>query len=102
MSFSPEIVAAVMRHMNDDHADDCAIICRALGGPPDTTSAVMSGMDSAAAYFDATVGDSVVPVRVPFSQTLIERAQVRVEITQLYYTACERLGLPARTSEQGH
>ena len=97
MSFAPEVVAAIMAHMNGDHADDCAVICRALGDQPDTSAAVMSGMDSDAAYFEATVGDTVVPIRIPFRQTLTERAQVRVEIVRMYDEACARLGLPTRS-----
>ena len=97
MSFAPDVVAAVLHHMNSDHADDCAVICRALGGQPDTTTAVMSGMDGDAAHFDATVGGAVVAVRIPFSHTLTQRAEIRVEITQMYHDACERLGIPGRT-----
>ena len=97
MSFAPDVVAAVLRHMNTDHADDCAVICRALGGQPDTSTAAMSGLDGDAAYFDAAVGGVVVPVRIPFSHTLTERREIRVEITQMYHDACERLGLPRRT-----
>lgn len=96
MIFTPDVVAQVLRHMNDDHADDCVLICRAQGGQPDTVTAAMSGLDPDAAYFDAVVGDGVVPVRVAFRQPLTERAQVRVEITQLYVDACGQLGLPAR------
>ena len=44
--------------MNGDHADNCVVIYRALGDQPDTAAAVMSGMDSDAAYFEATVGDT--------------------------------------------
>lgn len=97
MSFAPDVVTAVLRHMNTDHLDDCAVICRALGGQPGTTTAVMSDLDSDAVYFDATVGGTVMPVRIPFSQTLTQRAQIRVEITQMYHDACTRLGLEGRT-----
>jgi putative heme iron utilization protein len=97
VSFSPDVVAAVLHHMNNDHADDCAVICRGLGGQREATAAVMSGLDSEAAYFEATVNGEVVPVRIPFRQTLTERAQIRVEVTQMYYDACARLGLPSRT-----
>jgi hypothetical protein len=97
MSFSPDVVAQIMRHMNTDHGADSVLICRAQGGQPGATAAIMTGMDADAAYFDATVDDGVVPVRVPFSRTLTERAQVRAEITQLYVDACAQLGVPART-----
>lgn len=97
MSFAPEVVAAIMAHMNGDHAEDCVVLCRALGDQPETTTAVMSGMDTDAAYFEATVGDTVVPIRIPFRQTLTERAQVRVEIVRMYDEACAKLGLPTRS-----
>lgn len=29
---TPEVVAAVARHMNDDHADDCVVLARVWGG----------------------------------------------------------------------
>ena len=28
--FTPDVVEAVMAHMNGDHADDCVVICRVL------------------------------------------------------------------------
>uniref|UniRef100_UPI002594DDC9 DUF2470 domain-containing protein n=1 Tax=uncultured Gordonia sp. TaxID=198437 RepID=UPI002594DDC9 len=43
--FSPDVVAAVLAHMNDDHADDSLLICRALGGRPDAVAARMTGFD---------------------------------------------------------
>ena len=102
MTFPPDVVTAVLRHMNNDHADDCVLICRGLGGQPGTTRAVMSDVDGNAAYFDATVGDTVVPVRVPFREPITQRPQIRAEVTWMYYEACARLGVPARTSEPDH
>jgi Domain of unknown function (DUF2470) len=96
MAFSPDVVTAVLRHMNNDHAEDCVVICRGLGGQPGTTRAVMSDVDADAAYFEATVDDLVVPVRIQFRQRLTERPQIRVEVTWMYHEACDRLGLPAR------
>ncbi len=102
MPFPADVVAAVLRHMNNDHADDSVLICRALGQQPDTTRAVMSDVDGEAAYFDATVGDAVVPVRIPFRAPITERPQIRAEVTWMYHEACARLGVPARTSENHH
>lgn len=101
MTFSPDVVTAVLRHMNTDHADDCVVICRGLGGLPATTRAVMSDVDADAAYFEAAVDDRVVPVRIPFRQRLTERPQLRVEVTRMYHEACDRLGIPIeqRTDE---
>ncbi|MDI1460179.1 biliverdin-producing heme oxygenase [Catellatospora sp. KI3] len=97
--FPPEVIAQIMRHMNDDHADDSLLICRAaLPEPtrPRTSSAAMSGMDAAGIEFRAVVDGVDTPVRVPFAARLTERAQVRVEVTRLYREACQILGVPAR------
>jgi hypothetical protein len=96
MTFSPEVVTAVLSHMNEDHSEDSVLICRALGGTPDATAARMSGLDNDAAYFEATVGQATVDIRIPFSERLTERPQIRAEVTRMYAEACARLGLPAR------
>ena len=97
--FSPDVVAAVARHMNDDHADDSLVICRGLGGRPDATAARMSGMDADGIDFAAETGEGPVSVRVPFGQRLTERPQVRAEVVRLYDEACRSLGLEPRTAE---
>jgi putative heme iron utilization protein len=96
VTFPPEVVAAVARHMNDDHADDSVLICRALGGAPGTTAATMTGLDGDGLDFLATVDGVDRTVRVPFSRTLTERAEVRPEVVRLYQEACTVLGIEAR------
>jgi putative heme iron utilization protein len=96
---TPDVVAAIMRHMNGDHAEDCLLICQSLGGRPQATAAVMSDMDQEAIEFQATVDGREVPIRIPFSTTLTERAQVRVEVTRMYHEARAQLGLSARPDE---
>ncbi|GGM46828.1 DUF2470 domain-containing protein [Dactylosporangium sucinum] len=95
--FTDEIVAAVRRHMNDDHAEDSLLICRTLGGRPDATAAAMTGMDGDGIDFTAVVDGRDVPVRVPFSRPLTERAEVRPEVVRMYREACAALGVPARS-----
>ncbi|MFC0531401.1 DUF2470 domain-containing protein [Phytohabitans kaempferiae] len=94
--FTPDVVEAIMRHMNGDHADDCRVIVRGLGGQPDATSAAMSGMDADGMDFLATVDGSAVQVRVPFSTRLTERRQVRGEAARMYRDACAHLGIEPR------
>jgi putative heme iron utilization protein len=91
--FTPEVVAQIARHMNDDHADDNVLICRGLGGRPNTSAARMSGMDADGMDFLATVDGAEVPVRVPFSTRLTERRQVRTEAVRMYTEACAALGI---------
>ncbi|MBM2619092.1 DUF2470 domain-containing protein [Actinoplanes sp. LDG1-06] len=82
--------------MNDDHADDNVLIVRALGGVSAATAARMSGMDADAMEFKAVVDGIEVPVRVPFSERLTERRQVRAEAVRMYRDACEALGQEPR------
>ncbi|GIF19530.1 putative heme iron utilization protein [Actinoplanes tereljensis] len=91
--FTPEVIAQIARHMNDDHADDNVLIVRALGGIPSATAARMSGMDADALEFKAVVDGIEVPVRVPFAERLTERRQVRTEAVRMYRDACAALGV---------
>lgn len=94
--FSPEVVAAIARHMNDDHADDNVTICRGLGGQPDATAATMTGMTPGGIEFAATVDGAPVPVVIPWGEPITERAQVRMEVVRLHAEAAAALGLPPR------
>ena len=94
--FTPDVVGAVCRHMNDDHAEDSLLICRTLGGQPAATRARATGLDAEGMEFAVTVHDIEVPVRVPFAHRLTERVQIRQEVVRMYREACERLGLPPR------
>jgi len=94
--FGSDVVAAVSRHMNDDHAADCLLICRTLGGRPDATAAAMTGMDATGIEFTVTVGDADETVRVPFSRPLSERAEVRPEVVRMYRDACAAAGVAPR------
>ncbi|MEV4562199.1 DUF2470 domain-containing protein [Nonomuraea sp. NPDC049419] len=91
--FTPDVVEAIKRHMNDDHAEDGLLIVRALGGRPDAGTAVTSDVDAEAITFTIDGGERV---RVPWGETLTERAQVRKAVVRLYREACEKLGVPAR------
>jgi hypothetical protein len=82
--------------MNGDHAEDCAVICRVLGGRPDTTAAVMTGVDLDGFAFVATDPAGAHEVRVRFSAPLADRAQIRTEAARMYHESAAALGLPPR------
>lgn len=98
--FGSAVTTAVLRHMNDDHAEDSLLICRALGDVPAAESAAMSGMDPAAIHFVAQVDGAPVEVRIPWSGPITERGQIRAEVVRMYHEARTVLGLPAR--DGGH
>ncbi|MEU8263407.1 DUF2470 domain-containing protein [Micromonospora sp. NPDC048999] len=97
--FPPEVVAAVSRHMNDDHADDALLICRTLGGQPSAAQARTTGLDADGIDFAVTADGAEVPVRIPFAHRLTERAQIRQEVVRMYREACQQLGVPPRSAD---
>jgi len=96
--FSPEVVEAVRRHMDEDHRDDSLLIVRSLGGVPQATAATMSGLDEAGAVFLAATDEGEVTVRVPWSEPIAERAQIRAEVVRMYHEACAALGVEPRAA----
>jgi putative heme iron utilization protein len=92
--FTHEVVGQIMRHMNDDHPDDSLLIVRALGGHRGATAARMSGMDADGIDFAATVDGVETAVRLPWTERLTERAQVRREVVAMHERA--RAALEAR------
>lgn len=96
--FAPEVVAAICRHMNDDHPDDSLLICRTLGGVSDAVDATAVHVDAAAMRFQASRSDGTsATVEVPFATPAIERKQVRVAVVELYERACAAAGVTPRS-----
>lgn len=89
--FDDDVVAAVMRHMNDDHSDDNLLIVRAFA-KADATAAVMTDLDKSAGYWEAD-GEQIT---IPWPIEVTERPHVRVAVVKLYEDACDKLGVPQR------
>ena len=94
-SFSPEVVAAVLHHMNDDHRDDNLLIARAFGDRA-AESAAMVDLSEHEGRWTYTVGGEERPLGVPWTTTISERAEIRREIVVIYDRACAELGLEPR------
>jgi putative heme iron utilization protein len=97
--FGPDVVEAIMRHMNDDHADDSVVICRAFGGRADVEQVTMTGLDGDGMDFTAVAPEGEVAIRVPWGEPLTERAQVRAEVVRLHTEACDQLGIEPAPGE---
>lgn len=96
MTFSQQVVDAVLAHMNDDHTHDSLLIVRAFARP-DAVEATMTGLDGAAGVFTATTATGTHEVRVPWpAGPISERGEIRREVVALYDEACARLGVSAR------
>ena len=89
--FEPEIVLAVLRHMNEDHAHDSLLIVRTLGAQPTATSVVLTSIDPDGATYKAMLptGDSI-DVILGWSSTITERPQFRGEFARWYQEAVTR------------
>ncbi len=94
-TFSPDVVAAICRHMNDDHPDDALLICRTLGGQPDAARVRTVGVDGQALHLQAEVAGRPVPVCVAFATPVQEWAEVRQAVVELQARACAQMGIPA-------
>jgi hypothetical protein len=93
--FSDDVITAVLAHMNDDHRDDSLIIVRAFA-EPDATDAIMTGLDSEAGQWSATVADRTIPVSVRWGTAITQRPGIRREVALLYREACSVLGIEPR------
>ncbi|KDA05057.1 hypothetical protein DC31_03330 [Microbacterium sp. CH12i] len=97
--FESDVVAAILRHMNVDHADDNFLIARAFATASDLkiTDAVMTDLDGHSGVWQITRAGIPEELRVPWPGGPIdERAAVRREIVALYDVACEKLGIEPR------
>lgn len=100
-SFPPEIVDAVLRHMNSDHTDDNLVIMRA-NGVPNAAQATMTALDAQGGTWrvvtaDGTSDDHTTDVRIPWTIPVGERADIRKAVVLLYRSACRTLGIEPRT-----
>ncbi|MCU0309642.1 MAG: DUF2470 domain-containing protein [Acidimicrobiales bacterium] len=99
-TFPPEVVEAITRHMNDDHAEDNLRICRALGAHPDATAARLTGLDGDGMDFSVSTTGGDATDRILWPERITERAEVRVAVVRLHDEACRLLGVtpPAHDS----
>jgi hypothetical protein len=95
MTFGEDVVAAVLRHMNDDHTGDSLVIVRGFAEAR-ATAAAMTGLDAEAGEWSAEVDGENRQVRIPWLGPVTERADIRREVVALYDAGLERLGLPPR------
>ncbi len=93
--FSPEVVDAVLAHMNGDHTDDNVLIVRAFAGR-DPESARMIDLDHRGGTWRYTVAGEDSELHLPWSRELSERPEIRREIVSLYDAACAKLGVEPR------
>jgi hypothetical protein len=95
-AFAPEIVDAVLHHMNDDHRDDSLLIVRAYADDQ-ATAATMTSLDEDGGTWRYAAGGVEREVTVPWSIEVTERPHIRKAVVFLYREACRRLGVEPRS-----
>lgn len=94
--FSPDVVAAVLHHMNDDHVEDNVLIVRAFSDR-DVRDATMHDLDEHGGTWRYVLDGEEHELHIPWPAGQIgERAEIRREIVALYDAACGKLGVEAR------
>ena len=94
-TFSPDIINAVLAHMNGDHNDDNLLIAQAFGDPDAETSMMVDLDENEGSWVFTVAGDQRM-LDVPWSAPISERAEIRREIVVLYDRACAKLGITPR------
>ncbi|WP_354496738.1 DUF2470 domain-containing protein [Mycetocola sp. 2940] len=94
-TFSPEIVDAVLRHMNTDHPGDSLVIARAFADPA-AEAAVMIDLDGNGGVWSVSSATGEMTAKIEWASPVTERSGIRREVVALYDAACERLGIPPR------
>jgi hypothetical protein len=83
---TPDIVDAVCRHMNDDHAAETLDLARVEA--PDAISATVVGLDLDALVIDVRRPEGHhPPLRLPWPEPLRDRADIRRQIVVLHESA---------------
>ncbi len=105
MDLTPDVVNAVLHHMNDDHTDDSLIIVRAFINES-ATSATMVDLDAEGGYWTYTTDGAAAGVNTPsdklkvnWSIPINERPDIRKAVVFLYRAACEKLGILLREEQ---
>jgi len=97
-AFPPDVVAAVCRHLNDDHAADLLLIARTLGGLPAAASATAVGIDAESLQVAARLDGRTEQVRIAFAAPASQRSQLRFAVVELH----ERARREAATTHREH
>lgn len=86
--FTPDVVDAVRRHMNDDHVEDTLLIARRIAGVGHARRARVVDLDPAGMTLEIDTGaDRPITSRVPWPHTPEDRADIRHQIVELHSRA---------------
>ena len=84
--------AAIIAHMNDDHADGIVLYCKAFSKATDITAASMTDVDRYGFEMSAVTAEGPRPVRLAFAEPVSTPEGVKAALVAMLKDARIRLG----------
>lgn len=84
--------AAMIAHMNADHADAMVLCCKAFSKATDITSASMTGVDRYGFEISANTTGGPRPIRLAFAKPVSTPEEVRAALVAMVKDARSKLG----------
>jgi heme iron utilization protein len=91
------VAARILSHMNEDHRDAMRLYCEAFSRAGAVEEVTMTGVDRYGFEMSVTTPDGPRPVRVAFTEPVIDANAVRAQMVSLVQLARERLGRSPRS-----
>ncbi|MEY2932364.1 MAG: hypothetical protein RL033_3113, partial [Pseudomonadota bacterium] len=88
--------AAILQHMNDDHADALPLYCQAFSRSGPVLSATMTGVDRYGFEMSVPTAEGPRPVRVAFPTPITNKADARRSLVALLQKARAQLQIDSR------
>jgi putative heme iron utilization protein len=85
--------AAILEHMNQDHADALPLYCRAFSKLVDISSVSMTAIDRLGFEMSVTTASGTQTLRLPFSTPIADKTDARKSLVALLKDARARLGV---------
>jgi putative heme iron utilization protein len=77
VALPPEQIVAMIKHMNDDHADSVLGYVHHFAKLPAATAATLVSMDADGMLVHAVIDGTAQPVTIAFDHTLVDAADAR-------------------------
>ena len=79
--------AAMIEHMNDDHADAVVAYARHFGGCTDVASATITAMDAAGLTLAVETGEGTRALPIPFEREVVDSDDARGMLISMWRSA---------------
>ena len=94
-TFPAETATAIIQQLNEEHAAEALLVAQTQGEQAQASAAVTTAVDWTGITFAVTTEGQTQPVRVPWPAPIVQRADIRRQLLELYHEACRLRGVPA-------